>query len=130
MSQRIATVALLVRDYEEALLFYREKLGFALVEDTPLGGTRRWVVVSPPGAGGAALLLARAEGAGQEAAIGRQTGGRVMLFLETSNFQTDHARMLANGVRFLEEPRQEPYGVVAVFEDLYGNKWDLIQPKP
>jgi catechol 2,3-dioxygenase-like lactoylglutathione lyase family enzyme len=129
MNQAIATVALVVRDYDEAIVFYRDRLGFELVEDTLLGEGKRWVLVAPPGRNGARLLLARAEGPIQEAAIGNQTGGRVMLFLETSDFTADHARMLSEGIHFLEPPRHEVYGSVAVFEDLYGNKWDLLQPK-
>ena len=126
MPQRLALTALLVRDYDEALDFYVGKLGFALAEDTDQGDGKRWVVVRPPGSD-AGLLLAKAMGV-QAKRIGDQTGGRVFLFLETSDFAADHARMAAAGVRFLEAPRQEPYGTVAVFEDLYGNRWDLIQP--
>ncbi|THD58724.1 VOC family protein [Phenylobacterium sp.] len=125
---RQTLTALLVRDYDEAIAFYVGKAGFTLVEDTPQGGGKRWVVVRP-GGGGAGLLLARAAGEAQTARIGDQTGGRVFLFLETSDFAADHARMSAAGVRFLEAPRREPYGAVAVFEDLYGNRWDLIEPK-
>lgn len=125
---RIATVALLVRDYDEAIGFYRDRLGFEVVADTPLGDGKRWVLVAPPG-GGARLLLARADGAPQAARVGDQTGGRVGFFLETEDFAADFARFSERGVRFLEAPRHEPYGSVAVFEDLYGNKWDLIQPK-
>jgi len=126
---RIATIALLVRDYDEAIAFYRGKLGFALVADTPLGGGKRWVVVAPPCDNGAKLLLAQADGTAQAARIGDQTGGRVGFFLETDDFVRDHARFSEAGVRFLEVPRHESYGTVAVFEDLYGNKWDLIEPK-
>lgn len=129
MRQAIATIALVVSDYDEALAFYREKLGFRLIEDTPLAPGKRWVLVAPPGDAGARLLLARADGPEQDAVVGRQGGGRVMLFLETDDFARDHARMLASGVRFLEPPRHEPYGTVAVFADLYGNKWDLIEPR-
>lgn len=129
MSQAIATIALVVAEYDEAVAFYRDRLGFALVEDTDLGDGKRWVVVAPPGARGARLLLARAEGIEQRAAIGRQAGGRVMLFLETEDFAADHLRMVAAGVTFLQAPRHEPYGSVAVFVDLYGNKWDLIEPR-
>lgn len=128
MSQSIATIALVVRDYDEAIIFYRDKLGFALVADTPLGGGKRWVLVAPVG-GGARLLLAKADGAAQVARIGDQTGGRVGLFLKTDDFERDHAAYSERGVKFLEAPRHESYGSVAVFEDLYGNKWDLIQPK-
>ena len=126
MTQRLALVALLVRDYDEAIAFYVDRLGFELIEDADQGGGKRWVVVRPRGSD-AALLLARAVG-DQARAVGEQAGGRVFLFLETEDFAGDHARMAAAGVRFLEAPRREPYGVVAVFEDLYGNKWDLIQP--
>ena len=124
---RLFLTALLVREYDEAIDFYVRKAGFELVEDTDQGGGKRWVVVKPPGSD-AALLLARATGE-QTARIGDQAGGRVFLFLETGDFARDHARMSAAGVRFLEAPRHEPYGVVAVFEDLYGNRWDLIEPK-
>ncbi|HEY8616859.1 VOC family protein [Phenylobacterium sp.] len=126
MPQRLALTALLVRDYDEAIGFYVGKLGFELVEDTHMGGGKRWVVVRPAGSE-AGLLLARASGE-QARAVGDQAGGRVFLFLETDDFDRDHARMAAAGVRFLEAPRREPYGTVAVFEDLYGTKWDLIQP--
>jgi catechol 2,3-dioxygenase-like lactoylglutathione lyase family enzyme len=128
MQQSIATIALVVADYDEAITFYRDRLGFALVADTPLGPGKRWVLVAPPG-GGVRLLLAKADGPEQTARIGDQTGGRVGFFLETDDFARDHAAFSARGVKFLEPPRHEPYGSVAVFEDLYGNKWDLIQPK-
>ncbi len=124
--QRLALTALLVADYDEAIDFYVRKAGFDLVEDTDQGGGKRWVVVRPPGSD-AALLLARATGE-QAARIGDQAAGRVMLFLETDDFARDHARMAAAGVRFLEAPRHEPYGSVAVWVDLYGTKWDLIAP--
>lgn len=123
---RLALTALLVRDYDAAIDFYVHKVGFDLVEDTDQGGGKRWVVVRPPG-GGTGLLLARAVGE-QAARVGDQAGGRVFLFLHTDDFAGDHARMSAAGVRFLEPPRHEAYGSVAVFEDLYGTKWDLIQP--
>ncbi|QDZ13362.1 VOC family protein [Devosia ginsengisoli] len=129
MSQSIATVSLLVADYDDAITFYCDILGFGLVEDSDLGDGKRWVVVAPPGRAGAQLLLAKADGEAQRAAIGNQGGGRVMFFLETNNFLKEHAAMLERGVTFLEEPRHEAYGSVAVFTDLYGNKWDLIQPK-
>ena len=129
MSQSLATVSLIVSDYDAALSFYCDTLGFNLVADTDMGGGKRWVLVAPPGQNGAQLLLAQAEGPAQTAAIGNQGGGRVMFFLNTSHFVRDHAAMVENGVKFLEAPRQEPYGTVAVFEDLYGNKWDLIEPK-
>ena len=120
-------VTLVVRDYDEAIRFYVDAVGFELREDTDLGGGKRWVVVAPRD-GGTGLLLALASGPDQEARVGDQTGGRVAFFLQTTDFAVDHARMLAAGVRFLEEPRHEPYATVAVFEDLYGNTWDLLQP--
>ena len=129
MTQKIATLALVVADYDEAIEFYRDKLGFSLVADTPLGGDKRWVLVAPPGGNGARLLLAKADGPEQLATVGNQTGGRVMLFLETDDFAGDFARMSEKGVTFLEAPRHEAYGSVAVFADLYGNKWDLIEPR-
>ena len=129
MSQSIATVSLLVADYDDAIAFYCDTLGFDLVADNDMGGGKRWVVVAPPGRDGAQLLLARADGETQRAAVGKAGGGRVMFFLQTNNFIKDHAAMLERGVTFLEEPRHEDYGSVAVFQDLYGNKWDLIQPK-
>ncbi|MEU6882355.1 VOC family protein [Streptomyces sp. NPDC046712] len=125
----IALVTLVVRDYDEAIAFYTDALGFDLAEDTDRGDGSRWVVVRPAGApAGTGLLLARAKDPAQESAVGAQTGGRVGFFLHTDDFARDHARMTAAGVRFLEEPRHEPYGSVAVFEDLYGNRWDLLQP--
>jgi catechol 2,3-dioxygenase-like lactoylglutathione lyase family enzyme len=123
---RIVKLALLVRDYDEAIAWFTRCLGFELVEDAPRGPGKRWVVVQPPGGQGAALLLARAVGE-QTVAIGNQSGGRVFLFLETTDFDGDHARMNAAGVKFTETPRAEPYGKVAVFEDLYGNRWDLLE---
>ena len=128
MSQSIATIALVVADYDDAISFYCGKLGFALLADTDMGGGKRWVVVAPAG-GGAKLLLAKADGPEQARYVGNQTGGRVGFFLETDDFARDHAAYVARGVKFLELPRHEAYGSVAVFEDLYGNKWDLIQPK-
>jgi catechol 2,3-dioxygenase-like lactoylglutathione lyase family enzyme len=124
----IATVTLLVSDYEEAIAYFRGVLGFELVEDTPLGGGKRWVTVRPPGDDGTALLLARADDEAQRSRVGDQTGGRVFLFLHTDDFAADHARYVAAGVRFLEPPRMEPYGTVAVFEDAFGNRWDLVEP--
>ena len=129
MIQSIATIALVVAEYEEAIAFYRDTVGFTLVEDTQLTPDKRWVVLAPPGGDGARLLLAKADGPDQQAVIGKQAGGRVMLFLQTDDFDHDHARMRASGVHFLEEPRRETYGTVAVFVDLYGNKWDLIEPQ-
>ncbi|MEX0954359.1 MAG: VOC family protein [Rhizobiaceae bacterium] len=127
MKRRVGLVAVVVADYDEAIAWYTEKLGFMLEEDTPLGGGRRWVIVTPERGSETRLLFARAEGKAQEAAVGNQTGGRVFLFLRTDDFERDHERMLAAGVRFLENPRLEGYGTVAVFEDLYGNRWDLIE---
>jgi len=126
MTQSVATLALIVRDYDEAIAWYCGKLGFELVEDVDQG-SKRWVVVRPAGGRGASILLARASTPEQMARIGDQTGGRVFLFLETDDFAGDHARMTAAGVRFLEAPRHESYGSVAVFEDLSGNRWDLLQ---
>jgi catechol 2,3-dioxygenase-like lactoylglutathione lyase family enzyme len=124
---RLAKVTLVVPDYDEAIAFYVGALGFSLVEDTALDAGKRWVVVSP-GPGSAQMLLAKASGERQRAAIGAQTGGRVGFFLDTDDFDREHARLVANGVKFLEAPRSEAYGKVAVFEDIYGNRWDLVQP--
>ncbi|MGW2822840.1 VOC family protein [Streptomyces sp. NPDC001443] len=130
--RRIALVTLVVDDYDEAIRFYTQALGFDLVEDAPRPDGSRWVVVELGANGaegpGTALLLARAKDDAQRGRVGDQTGGRVGFFLHTDDFARDHARMLAAGVTFLEEPRHEPYGSVAVFEDLYGNRWDLLQP--
>ncbi|GAA1423337.1 VOC family protein [Streptomyces thermospinosisporus] len=127
--RHVALVALVVDDYDEAIRFYTGALGFRLVEDAPRGDGSRWVVVAPGGGGaGTGLLPARAKGERQRARIGDQTGGRVGFFLYTDDFARDHARMAEAGVVFLEEPRHEPYGTVAVFQDLYGNRWDLLQP--
>lgn len=128
MRQRLSLTALLVRDYDAAIDFYVRKVGFDLIEDSDMGGGKRWVVVRPPGSD-AGLLLARATD-DQAWAVGRQAAGRVFLFLETDDFGRDQGRMVAAGVRFLEPPRHESYGTVAVFEDLYGNRWDLIQRAP
>lgn len=128
MTQNLALTALVVRDYDEAIGFYAGKLGFTLTRDDDMGGGKRWVVVTPPGSQGG-LLLAKAAGEAQAARVGDQTGGRVGFFLHTDDFAADHARMTAAGVNFLEAPRHEPYATVAVFEDLYGNRWDLLQPK-
>jgi catechol 2,3-dioxygenase-like lactoylglutathione lyase family enzyme len=121
----LSQIALLVADYDEAIAWYCGKMGFALLEDTRISAAKRWVVVSP-GTGGANLLLARADTDAARAAIGDQSGGRVFLFLNTEQFDSDYQRLIAAGVHFLETPRDEPYGKIAVFEDLYGNKWDLI----
>jgi catechol 2,3-dioxygenase-like lactoylglutathione lyase family enzyme len=126
MQQFLSRVALLVREYDEAIAYFTRSLGFVLLEDTTLAGDKRWVVVSPPGAKEAGLLLARAVNDEQRDAIGRQGGGRVFLFLETDDFDRDFAAFNSRGVNFLESPRDEEYGRVAVFADLYGNKWDLI----
>ena len=125
---RLAAVAFLVPDYDEAIAWFRESLGFALIADVAKGPGKRWVVVAPPGGSGARLVLARAEGEQQVAAIGAGAGGRVSYFLETDDFARDHAAFAAAGVRFLEAPRVEPYGTVAVFMDRWGGKWDLIEP--
>jgi catechol 2,3-dioxygenase-like lactoylglutathione lyase family enzyme len=122
-------VTLLVRDYDDALEWYRDRAGFELVEDTDRGDGTRWVVIRPSGSDGTHVLLARANTPEQLARVGDPGVGRVMHFLATDDFATDHERMLAAGVPFREEPRHEPYGSVAVFEDLYGNAWDLIQPR-
>ncbi len=129
MRQSIIHVALVVRDYDEAIDFYCGELHFTLVEDSyQPEQDKRWVVVAPPGSDGCTLLLARASSPEQEAFIGRQTGGRVFLFLSTDDFWRDHNAMLASGIVFVGPPKTEPYGIVAVFQDLYGNLWDLIQP--
>ena len=128
MQQRIAQLALLVNDYDEAIAFYRDKLLFRLVEDTVLSPTKRWVLMAPPGSSNTYLLLAKAANEEQQSRVGNQTGGRVFLFLYTDDFQRDHQRMLAAGINFVREPVAEPYGTVAVFEDLYGNLWDMIEP--
>jgi len=129
MAQKIATLALVVAEYDPAIAWFTEKLGFELIADTDMGGGKRWVVVGPSGDQGARLLLARASDDEQRARAGDQTGGRVFLFLETDDFSRDYAAMRARGVKFLEEPRHEPYASVAVFEDICGNRWDLLQPK-
>jgi catechol 2,3-dioxygenase-like lactoylglutathione lyase family enzyme len=129
MPQKLGYVALLVRDYDEAIAFYTNKLGFRLIEDGDLGAGKRWVRVSPPGSTGTDLLLARAVNPEQSGRIGNQTGGRVFLFLHTDDFWHDYREMTARGVKFVRSPSEELYGMVAVFEDLYGNKWDLLQLK-
>lgn len=128
MSQRLAAVTYLVRDYDEAIRWFVDCLDFLLIEDTVLGEGKRWVRVAAK-SGGSALLLAKADRPEQMQAVGKAAGGRVAFFLYTDNFARDHAAMLAKGVRFREPPRHEAYGTVAVFEDLYGNGWDLIEPK-
>lgn len=128
MNQSIVHVSLLVRDYDEAIAFFVGTMKFTLVEDTLLSEQgKRWVVVRPPGSAGTSLLLARAASDEQRAAVGGQSGGRVFLFLSTDDLRRDHRRLTAAGVRFVREPQQQPYGTVAVFEDLYGNQWDLIE---
>ena len=128
MKRSIVHIALVVRDYDEAIAFYTEKLGFTLVDDTyQPEQDKRWVVVAPPGSDGTSLLLARATTPEQQAAIGNQTGGRVFLFLNSDDFWRDYRAMVAKGVTFVREPAEQPYGTVAVFEDLYGNLWDLLQ---
>jgi len=129
MDQSISAVALVVHDYDEAIHFFTHSLRFVVVEDTALSPLKRWVVVRPPG-GGTALLLAKAASPEQAARVGDQTGGRVFLFLQTDDFWRDYQDMKGRGVRFTEGPREEKYGTVAVFLDLYGNKWDLVQHRP
>ncbi len=128
MQQRIALVTLVVKDYDEAIVFYTQKLNFKLLEDTPLSAHKRWVRIAPPGENHCSLLLARAADERQAAAVGNQTGGRVALFLHTHDFWRDYHQLIQNGINFIRPPRQELYGWVAVFEDLYGNLWDLLQP--
>ena len=129
MSQRLALTAVIVDDYDKAIAFYVGKLGFELRVDTPLTPEKRWVVVAPNGSA-TGLLLARAADDTQRDAIGNQSGGRVFLFLETDDFERDHQIYSQRGVHFIEAARHEPYGIVAVFEDIYGNRWDLIEPRP
>jgi catechol 2,3-dioxygenase-like lactoylglutathione lyase family enzyme len=137
MARSISAVTLVVREYDEAIAFFTDALGFTVVEDKPLGDGKRWVRVAPAKSSGASLLLAKAASPEQLEHVGNQTGGRVCLFLETSDFWGDYDHMRSHGVQFTEQPRHEPYGLVAVFLDLYGNKWDLVQyfvhqqaPKP
>ncbi|GAB2454635.1 hypothetical protein GCM10011375_02170 [Hymenobacter qilianensis] len=129
MPQHIGALTLLVRDYDEAIAFYTSKLGFELVEDTDLGQGKRWVLVAPPQSTSTRLLLAQAASEKQVQQIGNQAGGRVFLFLHTDDFQRDYTLYRERGVRFLEEPRHESYGSVAVFEDCYGNQWDLLEQR-
>ena len=128
MKQQLATIALVVHDYDEAIRFYTEKLHFTLVEDTVMSETKRWVVVAPPGSAGCNILLARAANEEQRSRVGNQTGGRVFLFLHTDNFQRDFDNLKKQGITIVRGPSTEPYGTVAVFADLYGNLWDLIEP--
>lgn len=127
MKQSIAHIALVVRDYDEAIAFYTEKLGFRLITDTPQSATKRWVLVAPPGAAECCLLLAKAVNEEQQSRVGNQTGGRVFLFLQTDDFWRDYYNLQRKGVTFVREPKTEDYGTVAVFADLYGNLWDLVE---
>ena len=129
MRQHIARIALVVADYDDAIAFYTKKLKFELLEDTQLTPEKRWVVVAPPGGKECALLLAKAANEEQRKSIGNQTGGRVFLFLYTDDFWRDFENMKAEGIEFVRGPIEEPFGMVAVFKDLYGNLWDFIQPK-
>jgi uncharacterized glyoxalase superfamily protein PhnB len=129
MQQYLAGISLVVNDYDEAIDFYTRKLSFTLLEDTRMSETKRWVVIAPPGSTGCTLLLAKAANDAQKAAVGNQTGGRVFLFLHTDNFDRDYNQMQEAGIEFIESPRQEAYGKVVVFADLYGNRWDLIEPQ-
>lgn len=128
MKQFIAHVALVVKDYDEAIAFYTEKLGFTLLEDTKIDDKKRWVMVAPPGAKECSLLLAKAANEEQAKAIGNQTGGRVFLFLFTDDFWRDYHKLVEKNIRFVRQPSEYEYGRVAVFQDLYGNLWDLIEP--
>ncbi|WP_126650286.1 VOC family protein [Chryseobacterium aureum] len=128
MNQRLAHIAVLVDDYDEAIAFYTQKLNFALVEDTALSSSKRWVLVKPKGDEGCSILLAKGVNDLQKSRIGNQTGGRVFLFLYTDDFNRDYQNLIKNNVKIIGEPRHEKYGIVAVFEDLYGNRWDLIEP--
>lgn len=129
MKQSIAHIALVVNDYDEAISFYTNKLNFILLEDTPQSETKRWVLVAPQGAEECCLLLAKGVGEEQRSRIGNQTGGRVFLFLKTDDFWRDYQNMQSKGINFVREPKSEEYGTVAVFEDLYGNLWDLVEYK-
>jgi catechol 2,3-dioxygenase-like lactoylglutathione lyase family enzyme len=129
MKQQIAHLALVVDDYDDAIRFYTEKIGFSLVEDTVMSPKKRWVVVAPKNSNGCSLLLAKAANDEQKTRVGNQTGGRVFLFLYTDDFWTDYNRMVENKVKFVREPVKQEYGTVAVFEDLYGNMWDLLESK-
>jgi catechol 2,3-dioxygenase-like lactoylglutathione lyase family enzyme len=128
MKQKLAHVAIIVNDYDEAIKFYTERLHFLLLEDTKLSETKRWVLISPPGSEGCNLLLAKAVNDEQKSRVGNQTGGRVFLFLYTDNFARDYKNLQDQGIKIVREPTLESYGTVAVFEDLYGNLWDLIEP--
>jgi len=128
LKQELSHIAIIVKDYDEAIRFYCDKLHFTLLEDTVLSETKRWVKVRPPGSSGASLLLARAANDEQASRIGNQTGGRVFLFLYTDNFDRDFNNLLAQNISIIRQPSRETYGIVAVFSDIYGNLWDLIQP--
>lgn len=128
MKQNIAQISILVNDYDEAIAFYTQKLHFSLVEDSDLGKGKRWVLIAPPGSAGCNLLLAKADNEEQKSRVGNQTGGRVFLFLNTDNFERDFRNLIENKVTITREPVKESYGTVAVFADLYGNLWDLIEP--
>ncbi len=129
MNQHLAHIALVVKEYDEAIDFYCNKLGFELKEDTVMSETKRWVIVQPKGEGSCSLLLARAVGDEQQSRIGNQTGGRVFLFVYTDDFWRDYNNYTSKGIEFVREPKEEAYGTVSVFKDLYGNLWDLIEPK-
>lgn len=129
MNQHIGSFTLVVRDYDEAIAWYTHVLGFTLIEDAPRENNKRWVRVAPTGSSGTAIVLAQASGETQHERVGDQTGGRVGFFLHTDDFRRDFDAMQARGVRFMEAPRQESYGTVAVFQDLYGNRWDLLEPR-
>ncbi|MBK8711941.1 MAG: VOC family protein [Niastella sp.] len=128
MSQKIAQISLIVKDYDEAIQFYVDKLGFLLLEDKKMTEEKRWIRIAPPGKSECSLLLAKANNEQQLAAVGNQTGGRVFLFLHTDDFWNDYNKMIENKIHFISLPRKEEYGLVAVFKDLYGNLWDFIQP--
>lgn len=128
MKQKIAHIALLVEDYDEAIEFYTKKLHFDLIEDTPLSETKRWVIIAPQGSNECSLLLAKATSDEQKSRVGNQTGGRVFLFLNTDNLDRDYQNLIDQGIKIIREPSSEVYGKVLVFEDLYGNHWDLIEP--
>lgn len=129
MNQKLAHIALIVRDYDEAINFYVDKLNFNLIEDTKLNEDKRWVLIAPKGSNNCNLLLAKAANDEQKSRIGNQTGGRVFLFLNTDDFKRDYSNLLNNNINIIREPKVEPYGKVCVFEDLYGNLWDLIEQK-
>ncbi len=127
IDQQIVHIALIVRNYDQAIDFYVNKLNFKLIEDTTLSETKRWILLTPPGKGNCSLLLAKGVGEDQRSRIGNQTGGRVFLFLKTNDFWRDYTNMVNNGVMFTKVPKKEVYGIVAVFSDLYGNLWDLVE---